>query len=87
MKTSDFLPAYEYCHPNVLSFLSGSDPPPIPEKHKSQSQVQMRSSSVISDRSNRHTTIIGGQTVQQILSGQDQSRNRNSLVASAEVLF
>eukprot|EP00795_Rhopilema_esculentum_P012407 gene12407-3070_t len=66
--------------------VSGSDPPPIPEKHKSQSQVQMRSSAVNSDRSNRHTTIIGGQTVQQILSGQDQSRNRNSLVASAEAI-
>ena len=47
----------------------------------------MRSSGASSDHSNRHTIIIGGQTVQQIFSGQDQNHNRNTVIETIEVVI
>lgn len=48
----------------------------------------MRTSMSSSDRSNRHTTIIGGQALQQIFSGQDQNQNRNrNTIVETETVF
>ena len=68
--------------------LDSAEPPPVPVKHKADG-VQLRHSNAVgSDRSNRHTTIIGGQTLQQIFTtGNDPNHNRNTVIETAEVRF
>jgi len=78
------------CRPKSMVFSQGDKfrsekdlgdfAPPIPPKHFSE--IPLRSSGAPSDRNNRHTIIIGGQTVQQIFSEQDQNSNRNTIIES-----
>eukprot|EP00794_Sanderia_malayensis_P005649 gene5649-6345_t len=68
--------------------LSSDTAPPVPIKHKGdQHQVKIRSSTAADrDRNNRHTTIIGGQALQQAMLGEENGQRKTISDATCQAL-